>query len=210
MAERFPSRTIAYGRRSTFSNREIRRRYMESGIKRRSCKNRAAEIGVNHKYETFFMKSSVIVMIGLLGASIMISHSFTTKLKEAYSDEKNVCLDNVIGVLHADSVEDSEWAVHAKVYATASMFGYHSIKSSASAMLQSGFTFSNVWVALYLADKNKDPDLMEAVENFLSENTNKTLSNDTWREEVYMNIQNNNDRIKMFLNPKNESILSLS
>ncbi|GFY71959.1 hypothetical protein TNIN_226881 [Trichonephila inaurata madagascariensis] len=141
---------------------------------------------------------------------IMITGVYMTRLKATYSNEKNVLLDNAIGVLHADSVEDAEWAAHAKVYATASMFGNHSIKSNASAALQSGFTFSNVWVAIYLADKNKDPDLMEAARKFLSENTNETLSNSTWREEMHRNIQNSNDRFRMLLKLKNESILALS
>ncbi|GFX41361.1 hypothetical protein TNCV_1654441 [Trichonephila clavipes] len=210
MARRDFRRTVAYGRRSTFSNREIRRRYTESAIERCPWKNRAAEIETYYRQETFLLKSSLISMIALIGALVMTTYGYTTKQEAAYSNEKNVLLDNAIGVLHADSVRDSDWAAHAKVYAIASMFGNLSIRSNASAVLQSGFTFSNVWVALYLADKNKDPDLMEAAGNFLSENINKTLSNSTWREEVHRNIQNNNDRFRMLLKPKNESILALS
>ncbi|GFQ79993.1 hypothetical protein TNCT_188431 [Trichonephila clavata] len=109
--------------------------------------------------------------------------------------KREVFLENVIGLLHADSVEKGDLA---KMYVTANFFGSAELIKKSSAVFQTNLTVSNVWIARTLADTNKDLDLKKAVENFLLENASETIGNATWRE-VNRKIDYHDNRLRSFL-----------
>ncbi|GFT20368.1 hypothetical protein NPIL_49981 [Nephila pilipes] len=117
----------------------------------------------------------------------------TAEQKRTFTEENSLLLDNVIGLWHIDTIENSEWAIQANIYATANMFNLTSIKEKASASLQSGLTVSNAWIALYLAEKNDDLQLKNAVQEFLLRNAKATFLNHTWRKEVINIFQKSNN-----------------
>ncbi|GFY49983.1 hypothetical protein TNIN_223351, partial [Trichonephila inaurata madagascariensis] len=62
---------IAYGRRCTYSNLEIRRRYTESEIQRCPQRIKTPEIKMYNEVEKLLLKSSVILLIAFIAALIM-------------------------------------------------------------------------------------------------------------------------------------------
>ncbi|GFX41362.1 putative transposable element [Trichonephila clavipes] len=125
---------------------------------------------------------------------ILLLLIFGTSLRAAKTRE--VFLDNVIGLLHADSVENGDLV---KMYATANMFGSAGLIKKSSALFQTNLTVSNVWIARSLADANEDLDLKKAVEEFLLENSSETIGNATWRE-VNRKVDYRKNRLRSLLN----------
>ncbi|GFS55191.1 hypothetical protein TNIN_99081, partial [Trichonephila inaurata madagascariensis] len=110
--------------------------------------------------------------------------------------ERNLLFENVIGLLHADSVENGDLA---KIYATANLLGRADLIKKSSFQFQANLTASNVWIAHYLADTNEDLELKEAVEEYLLENGSKTIGNSTWREEVNRKIDFRKNKLRSLL-----------
>ncbi|GFX41374.1 hypothetical protein TNCV_1654571 [Trichonephila clavipes] len=109
---------------------------------------------------------------------------------------KTLLFENVVGLLHADSVENGDLV---KIYASANLLEHADLIKKASVVFQANLTASNVWIAHYLADTNEDHDMKKAVEKFLLENASKTIGNSTWREEVNRKIDFRKNKLRSLL-----------
>ncbi|GFT20376.1 hypothetical protein NPIL_50011 [Nephila pilipes] len=148
--------------------------------------------------EKFIIVCSFFLIAGFLNCYSFISNA--EEQKRSFIKEKNVLFDKVIGLWHIDFIDHGEWAEKAKVYAIAKMFGANSTHLS-SALLQSGLTVSNLWVALYLAIKNEDLNLKKGVHEFLLENANATLHNKTWRDGMINSVLSSYEILKIVKGP---------
>ncbi|GFY51451.1 hypothetical protein TNIN_427041 [Trichonephila inaurata madagascariensis] len=134
--------------------------------------------------------SLFLSFLGVFAFIVILWTSYNT------AKERNLLFENVIGLLHADSVENGDLA---KIYATANLLGRADLIKKSSFQFQANLTASNVWIAHYLADTNEDLELKEAVEEYLLENGSKTIGNSTWREEVNRKIDFRKNKLRSLL-----------